>query len=130
MTAKELRQAAEAVLADIAILQRANNEYKIGNEWCEESIQNETALARHILSTVRDDDDEPVSKEWFDEVIGDPLDLQTTEPWFIWWHSTRGLLMGPEGGSVGPEPLTLPIKTRGQFRALCVGLGIVLEDGT
>lgn len=63
MNSKELRQAAEAVLADIVTLQRVNDEYKIGSDWCAEAVQNQTALARHILATVRDDDDEPVTME-------------------------------------------------------------------
>lgn len=118
MNAKELRQAAEITRH---FIEREDDDLNV----IAGHIEN---IAAHILSTVRDDDDEPVSKEWFEEVIGDPLDLQTIEPWFIWWHSTRELLMGPEGGSVGPEPLTLPIKTRGQFRSLCRGLGIELKE--
>lgn len=114
MSAKELRKQAET-LADCC------TDNKL---WASQF----DLVCHHILATVREDDDEEVTREWFEQVFGDPLDIQTIEPWFIWWHSTRGLLMGSEGGSVGPDPLTLPTKTRGQFRSLCRGLGIELQE--
>jgi hypothetical protein len=87
-------------------------------------------FARHVLSSVREDDDEPVTTEWLIKVLpGDPdfdddcfmvgadvsiCKLGDVEKygWEVWCHEY-------ELGSV---------KTRGQFRKLCEGLGIELGE--
>ena len=73
-------------------------------------------FARHVLSTVLDDDDELVSEDWLSTV-------ETSRPFIThvgsdvidahyWGFSTRHLW-----GT-----------TRGQFRSLCKGLGIELKE--
>ena len=114
MTAKELRQAAENVLG-------------IVNDppgWTAKIIDSKR-LASHVLATVRDDDDEPVTEEWLGTVkpsrpfithVGpDVIDAHYCHNGtYYWGFSTKHLWE----------------MTRGQFRSLCRGLGIVLEEKT
>lgn len=123
MTPKELRAAAEQLL-------RLDCECDSYHGHRCEKCKTFTPLARHIIATVREDDGEPVTTEWLIEVVpGEPdfdddcfmvgndisickLGDVAKYGWEVWCHEY-------ELGSV---------KTRGQFRRLCEGLGIVLGD--
>lgn len=91
---------------------------------------NTLTLARHILATVRADDDEPMSNEWMN-VMWEP-----SECGLFWW---LGLELYVETGTFGytlwhagigsrPVILVLDITSRGQFRSLCRALGLTLPE--
>ncbi|CAB4162608.1 hypothetical protein UFOVP785_68 [uncultured Caudovirales phage] len=110
MTAKELRQAAERTL-----------------NYDESSDTDIDTLAQYILSTVHDDNDELVTYEWI---------CSTKKPYMenrkIWWNFD-GYTVSTSSSSARFHCNHMPIasvKTRGQFRSLCKGLGIVLEERT
>jgi hypothetical protein len=79
-------------------------------------------LAEHILATVRADDDEPVTASWFAILLGSidrfefgrgySVERNENGQWEAWLcgHCLRA------------------IKTKGQFRQLCRGLGIALKE--
>ena len=116
MNARELRHAAGLVLGDFS--------HPYG--WSG-MIEDSKRLAEHILATVRDDDDEPVSEEWFRSVstianiFGPTIHYQGRYlTWFEWG-------IGYYDNDTDAVPVTTT--TRGQFRALCKGLGIELKEG-
>jgi len=119
MTPRALRNAAETVIGS------QDHPSGWGGMICDAK-----RIARYILATEREDDDEPVTTEWLVEVVpGEPdyesdcfmvvADISICKigdiekyGWEVWCHEY-------ELGSV---------KTRGQLRKLCEGLGIVLEE--
>lgn len=84
-------------------------------------------MSNHILATVRADDDEPVNDKWFSSVFEQCVSQryefgtncimeidEENESWYVWSYGDR---LGE-------------VKTRGQFRQLCRGLGIELKETT
>ena len=118
MTAKELRQAAKNVLGFV-------------NDppgWTAKIIDSKR-LASHVLATVRDDDDEPVTEEWFRRHTGgfvniDGPTIHHCGRYLTWFNWGIGIYDNDSGA------VNLGVMDRGQFRSLCVGLGIVLEEKT
>jgi len=94
-------------------------------------------IARHILATVRDDDDELFNAEYVDVHFSPtPQDAEIGEP--VWYWMSDGLFLlrdeygvwtinTPDSNEMMWHPVAR-IKTRGQFRKLCEGLGIVLKE--
>jgi len=98
MTPKELRAAAVHTADDLVCDHRLNGD-KI------------MQMCQYILSTVREDDGEPVTKSW----VADRTSFEFVEmDAGIWCILTDSYL-----------PIDM---TRGQFRRLCEGLGIVLIE--
>lgn len=91
-------------------------------------------FARHILSTVRDDDDElldfaflhGVKTKYFGEALMCSFDFGCLHMWIV------GDEYSPLDAiwSFCDANLQLTVKTRGQFRSLCRGLGIELKETT
>ena len=97
MNAKELRQAAGEALRCVVY------------DGDEQAVE---VIARHVLATVRDDDDEPSTDEWECTLLREAkLTLNQSSYVFYFWGDARN-----------PGK-----RTRGQFRALCEGLGIELK---
>jgi hypothetical protein len=101
MTPKELRAAAENVLG-------------IVNQppgWVAK-INDSKRLAEHILATVREDDGEPVTMEWVEAFNLNDLTIGMNKMHYL------------------PHDMVITYKdkTRGQFRKLREGLGIVLKE--
>ena len=70
-------------------------------------------VAGYVLATVRDDDDEPSTDEWECTLLCEAeLTLNQSSYVFYVWGDARN-----------PGK-----RTRGQFRALCKGLGIELKE--
>lgn len=121
MTAKELRQAADIVLDQV------NFGFAV-------SEHRASILAEHILATVRDDDDAPldfaflhsVETKYFGEALMCSFEFGCLEMWVV--NDEYDPLDAT--WSFSGANLQLTIKTRGQFRSLCRGLGIVLEEKT
>jgi len=111
MNAKELRAAAE-----VAVMQWDNHDRHrlvAGDDVLLNSHgePNEVTFARHILATVREDDNEPVTEEWRGAAtVGQSLNTIC----FI--------------SDIEDHPRVSGCKTRGQFRSLCRGLGIELKE--
>jgi len=120
MTPRELRAAAEGL-----------NRYLQSDDVPEELIcvmGDIECIARHILATVREDDDEPVTEEMIDQCSSEGNSVavsRTTVTHFKALTTTMCVaLLGPTGDWITIEKC----KTRGQFRALCEGLGVVLKE--
>lgn len=84
-------------------------------------------MSRHILATVRDDDDEPVTAEWLVSVgiiYSEFHDVFYSEDEAIELvqHSQEFMIREADAS------LGVTVKTRGQFRRLCEGLGITLKE--
>ena len=83
-----------------------------------------TVLAEHAA-----DDDESVSDEWFQQVLGEPQRRMTGDMYQIpgqrLWLFQR---CDDEWGLTGDNRDICDIKTRGQFRQLCRALGIELKE--
>ena len=92
-------------------------------------------LANHILATVHEDDDEPLTEEWLILHAGlcddnaytltsgsDSIDVTLIKQSAKEWSATWGDF---ENNCDGEWPVY--IKTRGQFRDLCRVLGITLS---
>lgn len=80
-----------------------------------QSISTLKAKSEHILSTVRADDDEPIDEAWAGSGrVGIGPYVETKK--------CRVFIVNP--GTC----YALPIKTRGQCRRLCEGLGIQLKE--
>lgn len=130
MNAKELRQAAE-----VAVMQWDNHDRHrlvTGDEVLlnSDGEPDEVTFARHILATVREDDDEPVSEERFRSIsnstfCGFPAVLHALGHRGVAW-----LDYGPAVTFGDDEFDILPVHlaTMGQFRSLCRGLGIELKE--
>jgi hypothetical protein len=117
MTPKELRAAAETVIGS------QDHPSGWGGMICDAK-----RIARHILATVREDDGEPVTQEMIDQCSSEGNSVavsRTTVTHFKAMTTTMCVvLLGPTGDWITIEKC----KTRGQFRKLCEGLGIVLEE--
>lgn len=115
MTPKELRAAANHATNDLIFDRRLNGD-KI------------MQMCQYILATVREDDEEPVTEEMIDQCSSEGNSVavsRTTVTHFKALTTTMCVaLLGPTGDWITAEKC----KTRGQFRALCGGLGIVLEE--
>jgi len=78
-------------------------------------------MAKHILAAVRDDDDEPLDSTFLLSVGAITFDNQ-----IYWLDFTWGLRLNCGAWiSVGTDT---EVKTRGQLRRLCNGLGIELKE--
>lgn len=120
MTAKELRIAAEVVLAYDG-LPHADYVQVEGLQFHEDAVE----IARYILATVRDDDDEPVTYQWLISIKKPYMENRK-----IWWNFD-GYTVSTSSSCARFHCNHMPIasvKTRGQFRAMCKGLGIVLDS--
>ena len=123
MNAKELRQAAEAVKIDAEIslkeeLWSLPASYKTIGAFT-------VKLMDHILSTVRDDDDEPVTYEWLSSIKKPYMANRK-----IWWN-LDGYTVSISSSCARFHCNHMPfasVQTRGQFRSLCRGLGIELKE--
>lgn len=113
MTAKELRQAAEYTVTmwDNHDSKRlvAGDELFFNSDGEPDSV----TFARHILSTVRDDDDEPADRRWQGEaMMRSSANFGMCQTVYAIWDQ-----VSKSGG-----------QSRGQFRSLCRGLGIELKE--
>jgi hypothetical protein len=94
-------------------------------------------LIEHILSTINDDDDKPVTEELLMKMSGGvigphgyEIPIQTSE--WCWTRLTFDLKAGRVGliqgvtdsGGTGGVGLTVNPKTCGELRRLCIALGI------
>lgn len=114
MTAKELRRAA------LMVSGKEPHPSGFGG-----MIADARTLAAHILSTVRDDDDEPVTYERLCFIKKPYMENRK-----IWWNFD-GFTVSINSSGARFHCNHMPIasaQTMGQFRSLCRGLGIVLEE--
>ena len=129
MNAKELRQAAEYIVTmwDNHDSKRivAGDELFFNSDGEPDSV----TFARHILSTVREDDDEQVTEERIKRCGFSPNAEGTLElkyDYDTWLQFTDGgrvwVDMGDGSVCVGV------VNNMGQFRSLCRGLGIELKE--
>jgi len=103
MTPKELREAAQHIVA-------ATDGY-IACGMCSGVSESVEAMARHILATVRDDDDEPVSEEWFSLVL-------SRESSYLFWFGEANSVELSDNGTWGAwkyDQFIVTVKTRGQL---------------
>ncbi len=125
MTAKELRQAAE-----YTVTMWDNHDSKrlvAGDElfFNSDGEPDNVTFARHILSTVRDDDDELVTYEWL---------CSTKKPYLMsrkvtWNFDGYTVSVNSSGARLHCNHMPIvSVQTRGQFRSLCKGLGIELKE--
>ena len=118
MNAKELRAAASRRKQWVDLVRRINNPY-IGTERHGDLVDKEN-IADYVLATVRDDDDEPVTGEWFSSLPK------------LWRNGLRidfyDYVHDPVLGLNGEEIKANP--TRGDGRRLAAALGIKLEEKT
>jgi len=121
MTAKELRRQAGY------IVEQWDNHDKFRMVEGDEAFMNAdgepdaVTFSRHILSTVRDDDDEPLDSTFLLSVGATTMNNKD-----YWVDSAWGVSLIC-GAWISMDTDT-KVKTRGQFRSLCKGLGIVLEE--
>lgn len=115
MTAKELRQAAERILTSCST--------RFG--------EGVFSLASHILATVQEDGEEPVTEDWLrdkwgfeewepsmlmrDKICACKCPSDSASQMSIWLWSKNG---------ISDMRRITRVTTRSQFRALCQGLGI------
>ena len=107
MNAKELRQAAEHV----AFIME-------GSPCAQE-------LSKHILATVHDGDDELVTYEWLSSIKKPYMENRKVR-----WNFD-GYTVSISSSCARFHCNHMPfasVQTRGQFRSLCRGLGIVLKE--
>jgi len=127
MTAKELRQAAEYAVTQ---WDRHDSKRLVQGEEAflnEDGEPDAVTFSRHILSTVRDDDDEPVTYEKLCSIKKPYMENRK-----IWWNFD-GFTVSVNSSGARFHCNHMPIasaQTMGQFRSLCRGLGIVLEEKT
>lgn len=117
MNAKELRRAARFV-------QRSNESSDQRN--LTKAVH---VITSHILSTVRDDDDEPVTYERLEPYIAKGCHRIVGEHDITVRRYKEGLSLVLEESEYDGIPITVPANMR-QFRALCDGLGIDLKEAT
>ena len=112
MNAKQLIEAAKEIAQSAAEYSRMAS--FIGRVDADEKLwwEQVTHVADHILATVRADDDEPVSMKWIEALGINEITIGMKQMHYL----PQDMLIGYHG------------KTRGQFRALCVGLGIELKE--
>lgn len=103
MNAKELRQAAERQL-----------------NYDESSDAEIDQILRHILATVREDDDEEFDESKAAKLLGEKYEIKCTETRLFIMDHDKSL---PHIGVSCRTP-----ETMGQFRKLCEGLGIQLKE--
>lgn len=125
MTAKELRRQAEY------LVEQWDSHDKFRTVEGDAAFMNAdgepdaVTFARHILSTVRDDDDELVTYEWL---------CSTKKPYLMsrkvtWNFDGYTVSVNSSGARLHCNHMPIvSVQTRGQFRSLCRGLGIVLEE--
>ena len=125
MNAKELRQAAKYTVTmwDNHDSKRlvAGDELFFNSDGEPDSV----TFARHILSAVRGDDDEPVTYEWL-SYIKKPYMANRK----IWWN-LDGYTVSISSSCARFHCNHMPfasVQTRCQFRSLCRGLGIELKE--
>jgi len=118
MNAKELRKVAEW-LKYLAYPRVCYEEFR-GIDGTE-TMEKFNTIAEYVLARLRDDDDEPVNEEWVSwsgAVKGE----------YGFWILGDVLSFGIIDHNVIIDHWDSAIKTRGQFRALCKGLGIELKE--
>jgi hypothetical protein len=125
MNAKELRQTAAY------IVEQWDNHDKFRMVEGDEAFMNAdgepdaVTFARHILATVREDDDELVTYEWL---------CSTKTPYMenrkIWWNfDGYAVSLSSSGARFHCNHMPIAsVQTRGRFRSLCKGLGIELKE--
>ena len=81
-------------------------------------------LAKHVLSTVHDGDDELVTYEWLSSIKKPYMENRKVR----WNFDGYTVSISSSGARFHCNHMPFAsVQTRGQFRALCVLLGIVLE---
>lgn len=133
MNAKELRQTAAY------IVEQRDNHDKFRMVEGDEAFMNAdgepdaVTFARHILATVREDDDEPVTRDF----LNSHSTASFGEALYSRYEFTDNLSVGfvaeeyesnRAAWMFGAIKIPVDIKTRGQFRALCKGLGLELKE--
>lgn len=118
MTPSQLLNAAELLLAR----DKEVRELFARSHGKEAAPTMEYHLARHILSTVREDDGEEIDEDWFIAQCG--VDQAYIRGDFFLQFVTRGAVsLGYQGNETPTN-----IHTRGDFRALCSLLGVQLKE--
>lgn len=117
MNAKELRQAAERILASCST--------RFG--------EGVFSLASHILATVQEDGEEILTDEWLSSIGGEVFEYENDPGRCYCFHMDNDVTLNIEVSSrtylwdVGNDHIVCelkPITTRSQFRSLMKGLGI------
>ena len=123
MTPKELRQAAEAVRDNLKRTLRACQELRLKGDTS--LVLADIALAEHILATVREDDGEPVTYEWICSLKIPHMENRK----ILWNFDGYTVSVSSSGAKFHCNHMPIAsVETRGQFRSLCKGLGIVLGE--
>lgn len=118
MTPKELRNAAVHTADDLVCDRRLNGD-------------NIMQMCQYILATVREDDGEPLEWKWLATVLNAGISEQDAKLFEIGNHLTINEVSNSRGKLHEVYchfQKVATVKTRGQFRALCEGLGIVLRE--
>lgn len=115
MNAKELRRAAEIVVS----------QYKSDTTSIRPAVAIE--LAAHVLSTVREDDDEEYCSDWARSVIG-TSEVTLNERFSLATHRCDIEYDDLQPHQVSCGSLRTRVKTQGDFRTLCRLLGVTLKE--
>ncbi len=132
MNAKELRQAAELLSNEAA---RYFEEYLAEEHDDADSFahfERVDLVTDHLLATVREDDDEPLTERFVDQFRGSSGE---DGDYFYWdanvpMNDPRPGLLGLLSSRKNQSHEFAHIKTRGEFRALCRLLGVKLKENT
>ena len=120
MNAKELRKAADRVskIADKEVL-------KTGLKCVTEHTVDMMLVAEHILATVREDDDDLVTYAWLSFIKKPYMENRKIR----WNFDGYTVSISSSGAKFHCNHMPIAsVQTRGQFRALCKGLGIELKE--
>ena len=130
MNAKELRKAAELTksFANEVIQLCQLHDIPMTNM---STVDANLAIAEHILATVRDDDDDPVTESEIDNATGSYNRLSVTKTTVTHYDKPAGKrLCVAISEDDGDLVLIEGCKTMAQFRALLFGLGIPRKEST
>ena len=125
MNSKELRAAAERTKKFASETLELCRVHSIPIKTRENTLDANITVAEYILSTVRDDDDEPVAYEWLSSIKKPYMANRK-----IWWN-LDGYTVSISSSWARFHCNHMPfasVQTRGQFRSLCRGLGIEMEE--
>lgn len=128
MTPRELRKAAEYIVTmwDDHDSKRivAGDELFFNSDGEPDSV----TFARHILATVREDDDEPVTTEMIDQCNSKGNSVAVSHTTVTHFKALTTTMCVALLGQTGDWITIEKCKTRGQFRSLCKGLAIELKE--